>query len=48
MMIAMLLITIYSAVMLRFHTHDVVTEEVNRRMQIIPLEQWREFQESMK
>ena len=48
MIIAMLLITTDSAVLLRFYTHEVVTEEVKRQIQTVPLEQWREFQESMK
>jgi len=32
--------------MLRIHTHDVVMEEVRRQKEIMPLEVWREFQES--
>jgi len=46
--ITMLMFTIGSATMLRIHTHDVVMEEVRRQKEIMPLEVWREFQESLK
>ncbi|HXQ92285.1 MAG TPA: hypothetical protein VN739_04715 [Nitrososphaerales archaeon] len=46
--VIMVMFTIASATMLRIHTHDVVMEEVRRQKEITPLEEWREFQESLK
>ena len=43
-----LALTIGSATVLRIYTRDVVTEELRRQRQLMPLENWREFQESMK
>ena len=48
LLITMLLLTIGSATLLCIHTQDIVTEEVRRQMQVTPVEEWREFQESMK
>ena len=41
-------LTIGSATLLRIQTHEVVIQEVKREVQVIPLEEWREFQESLK
>ena len=48
LIITMLFLTAYSAALLRLYTREVVSEEVKRQRRIIPPNQWREFQESMK
>jgi hypothetical protein len=46
--VTMLMFSIGSATMLRIHTHEIVVEEVGRPKKKVPLEVWREFQESLK
>jgi hypothetical protein len=46
--VAMLMLALGFATILRIHTHEVVAEQLNRQSRTVPLEHWKEFQESMK